>query len=91
MDLLARERKETYLGLSVLGYEERKGAKKYIKIEAHEKFLQEWKAFWGLDTSGRWTHQIISQIRPMVERKHGEVRYYLTQAMTRHTQRCTIV
>lgn len=38
----------------------------------------------GWETKGRWTHQMIPNIAEWVERGHGEVNYYLTQALSGH-------
>ncbi|CAB0043254.1 unnamed protein product [Trichogramma brassicae] len=33
---------------------------------------------------GRWTHRLIPNITPWIERRHGEVDYHLTQLLTGH-------
>jgi hypothetical protein len=49
-----------------------------------EQSLVEWQEAWDRSTKGRWTYRLIPRIRPWLERKHGEVDYYLTQFMTGH-------
>ena len=39
---------------------------------------------WQESRKGRWTHRIIPRVKRWVERKHGEVGYHLTQALTGH-------
>lgn len=46
--------------------------------------LNNWQQKWEAETKGSWTKELIQDIRPWLERKHGETNYYLTQALTNH-------
>ncbi|XP_070853696.1 uncharacterized protein [Drosophila suzukii] len=43
--------------------------------------VDNWQAAWD---AGRWTHQLIPSIEQWVNRKHGQVDFYLTQALSGH-------
>jgi len=44
--------------------------------------VDNWQAAWNNSSKGRWTHQLISSIESWVNRKHGQVDFYLTQALS---------
>jgi len=47
--------------------------------------VEKWQSRWDLPTSkGRWTHRLIPCIATWHCRKHGEVNYHLSQALTSH-------
>lgn len=46
--------------------------------------IQEWQDMWDTSTKGRWTYELIPNIRLWIERRHGEVNYHLTQLLTGH-------
>ena len=46
--------------------------------------LQQWKEERDASEKGRWTHRLIPQVDNCVNRKHGEVTYYLTQMLSNH-------
>lgn len=52
--------------------------------EHEEITLVEWQQMWDRSSNGRWTHRLIPQIKPWLERGHGEVGYHLTQFLTGH-------
>lgn len=70
IDLLAKERYETYCGVP--------------KRAAHENLLTRWQEKWRNALRGRWTYRLISDIRRWFERPYGEVDYFLTQALSGH-------
>lgn len=43
-----------------------------------------WQQEWDQSTKGRWTHKLIGQVEKWLNRKHGEVNFYLTQMLTGH-------
>jgi len=43
-----------------------------------------WQAAWDNSSKGRWTHQLIPSIETWLNRKHGQVDFYLTQALSGH-------
>jgi hypothetical protein len=57
-----------------------RGVRKLARAESMAKWQQEW------DTApnGRWTHRLIPRISNWVNRKHGEVNFYLTQFLSGH-------
>lgn len=49
-----------------------------------ENILDAWQAEWDSSTKGRWTHVLIPNIGPWIDRRHGETNYHLTQALSGH-------
>lgn len=70
IDLLARERKERYIGKN--------------PAEAREELLARWQQRWQDSPHGRWTFHLIPDIKSWIEREYGEVDYFLTQAISGH-------
>lgn len=70
--------------LSLLAEERRQVYKGYNKNEARDQVMRKWQIEWDEGTKGRWTHRIISNIEPWFGRKHGEVTFHLSQALTGH-------
>ena len=46
--------------------------------------LDEWQQSWEGVLHGRWTKQLIGDLRPWINRKHGETDFYLTQLLSGH-------
>ena len=55
-----------------------------VRDEARANSIQMWQRKWDSDQYGRWTFKLISSISKWLERKHGEVNYYLTQFLGAH-------
>ncbi|CAB0044364.1 unnamed protein product [Trichogramma brassicae] len=55
-----------------------------VGSEERAKTIEEWQAQWTRSRKGRWTHRLIPNITPWIERRHGEVDYHLTQLLTGH-------
>ena len=74
IDLLAIERKDVY--------EARRRANDNIQREiwkaARKKTMIVWQARWDASEKGRWTHRLIPKLEDWIDRRHGEVNYYLT-------------
>lgn len=70
IDLLALERKEKYEGAE--------------KNEARKNLIERWQTRWEQQTSGMWTKKLIPNIERWINRSHGEVEYYITQALSGH-------
>lgn len=70
LDLLALERQEMYNGRD--------------KETARVDTMSKWQRRWDESTKGRWTHRLVGDLSTWVGRKHGELSYHLTQAMTGH-------
>lgn len=79
VDLMAKERKEIHEEMR-----ENTGEQNKRQTQARQRLLQKWQIRWDTATTGRWTHKLIPTIKPWIERKHGNMNYYLTQAFTGH-------
>lgn len=77
IDLLAQERKHTYKRKEEVG-------RKAAAAEARDRTMRQWQERWNADARGRWTARLIDNLAPWVERRHGEVNFYLTQFLTGH-------
>lgn len=75
--LLAQERRAVYLRKAEVG-------KKTAGDEERRRTLDRWQTSWEQDTRGRWTARLITQVGPWIERRHGEIDYYLTQLLSGH-------
>lgn len=53
------------------------------KIE-REKSIEQWQNRWETSRKGRWTFKLIPVIQVWLNRRHGEVNYYLTQFLSGH-------
>lgn len=71
IDLIATERSIVYEGQKHLD-------------EARQETIGSWQKRWESGQHGRWTHKLIPDIKAWVSRTHGEVDYYLTQALSGH-------
>ncbi|KAF0760845.1 Uncharacterized protein FWK35_00022276 [Aphis craccivora] len=78
INLLAKERREVYLAKLVFADPE------VLKRDPREELLSQWQIRWDWSTKGRWTYQLIPDIRRWFNRKHGETDYHLTQALSVH-------
>lgn len=78
IDLMAAERRRVWLKRQI------NGVGKTEREEARLQTLQEWQHHWNTDTSGRWTARLIPDVSVWVNRKFGEVDYYLTQMLSGH-------
>lgn len=77
IELLAMERKAVYERKTMVG-------KKIASREERCHTMERWQADWQRETKGRWTARLIADIRPWMERRHGEIDYYLTQFLSGH-------
>ena len=55
-----------------------------VKKIVSQDSLERWQEKWDKSEKGRWTHFLIPQVDKWVNRKHGEVNYYLTQMLSNH-------
>jgi len=79
---LVREAKENRAALA--GEQADHSTKTEVKRRARMQSVDNWQAAWDNSSKGRWTHQLIPSIEPWVNRKHGQVNFYLTQAVSGH-------
>lgn len=75
--LLAKERKSIFLRKAEAG-------RKKARLEERARTIESWQTTWERDTKGRWTAKLIQQVSPWIERRHGEVGYYITQLLSGH-------
>lgn len=75
--LLARERQVIYRRRD-------EGDRAAVAAEERENTLTAWQASWEVETRSAWCRRLLVEIRPWINRKHGEVGYYLTQFFTGH-------
>ena len=57
------------------------GEQEELKKITRQDSLQRWQEKWDASEKGRSTHRPIPQVDNWVNRKHGEVNYYLTQML----------
>lgn len=59
---------------------ETSGVRKIVRVESMAKWQQEWDSA----ENGRWTYRLIPNLSTWVNRKHGEVTFFLTQFLSGH-------
>lgn len=57
---------------------------RHIRKLARTDSLSKWQQEWDNTAKGRWTHRLIPNLSTWVNRKHGEVTFYLTQFLSGH-------
>ena len=55
-----------------------------VRQEIRETSIEIWQRKWDSDQYGRWTFKLIPSIKKWLERKHGNVDYYLSQFLGGH-------
>lgn len=55
-----------------------------IAKEEREHTMDSWQELWTAEHRGRWTARLVPNIQTWMDRKHGEVDFYLTQFLTGH-------
>jgi hypothetical protein len=58
--------------------------KRAHRDELRRTSLERWQNEWSTSRKGRWTHVLIPEVKPWIDRKYGEVNYYLTQFLSGH-------
>ena len=88
LTLLAEERKETFQLRKELtcltNLQEIAHAKEAIRKDGRRGLVKKWQTRWHGDQSGRWTHRLIPELTTWLDRKHGQVGFYLAQALSGH-------
>ena len=79
IEILAVKRKQLYEQRSSIQREQEE-----LKRIMRQDSLQRWQEKWDASAKGRWIHRLIPQVNEWVNRKHGEVNYYLTQMLSNH-------
>lgn len=67
-------------------YNADKEQKKQVRKEARLRTLQTWQHRWDENENEecKWTKKLIPDIENWINRKHGDVNFFLTQALTGH-------
>ena len=87
IDLLADERQETFQlrkELTCADLQEIARAKEAIHKDGRRILVEKWQTRWHGDQTGRWTHRLIPRLATWLDRKHGQVGFYLAQALSGH-------
>ena len=79
IEVLAVEKKQLYEQRISIPENQEKN-KKNMRPDS----LQRWQEKWDASDKGRWTHRLIPGVDGWVNRKHGEVNYYLTQMLSNY-------
>lgn len=52
--------------------------------EARKVSITKWQKEWEEADKGRWTYELINNVENWINRRHGELNYFLTQVLTNH-------
>ena len=74
LEVLTMERRTLY----------QQGKSAEAKTETIRASFNRWQRMWDASTKGRWSHRLIPNVEKWVNRRHGELNYYLTQVLTGH-------
>lgn len=77
IELMAEERKQIYINKAIEGREN-------AKSSAQQNTMRIWQERWENEKRGRWTFKLIRDVNARVNRKGGEVNYYITQFLSSH-------
>ena len=80
IDLLADERQETFQlrkELTCADLQEIAREKEAIRKDGRRRLVEKWPTRWHGDQGGRWTHRLIPELATWLDRKHGQVSFYL--------------
>lgn len=80
IDLLVCERREIYEELKCDSETQKVESKK----RARERLMDKWQTRWDSGETGRWTYRLIPKLAEWNGRAHGQMDYFLTQALTGH-------
>lgn len=81
IELLTKERQEIYLENRDVTNQ---NSRSEIKRGARERLVRRWQEKWDTDTAGRWTHELIPHLGKWINRSHGQMDFYMTQAFSGH-------
>ena len=87
IDLFAEERQETSQlrkELTCTDLQEIARAKEAICKDGRRRLVEKWKMRWHGEQTGRWNYRLIPELATWLNRKHGEVGFYLAQALSVH-------
>ena len=87
IDLLAEERQETFQlrkELTCTDPQEIARVKEAIRKDGRRKLVEKWQIRWHGEQTWRWTYRLIPELATWLNRKHGEIGFYLAQALSGH-------
>ena len=87
LDLLAEERQETFQLRKELNCTELQDiarAKEAIHKDGRHRLVEKWQMRWHVEQTARWNYRLIPEFATWLNRKHGEVGFYLAQALSGH-------
>ena len=87
IDLLAKERQETFQlrkEFTCIDLQEITRAKEAICKDGRHRLVEKWQMRWHGEQTGKWTYRLIPELTTRLNRKHGEVGFYLAQALSDH-------
>ena len=85
IDLLSEERQETFQfrkGLTCTDLQEIVRAKEAIRKDGRRRLVEKWQMRWHGEQTERWTYHLIPELATWLNREHGEVGFYLAQALS---------
>ena len=85
IDLLAEERQEIFQlrkELTCADLQEIARAKEVACKDGRRRLVEKWQLRWRGEQTGRWTYRLILELAAWLNRKHGEVGFYLAQALS---------
>ena len=88
IDLLAKEGQETFQLQKELAcitdLQEIARAKKANRKDGRHRLVERWQMRWHCEQTGRWTYRLFPELATWLNRKQGEVGFYLAQALSGH-------
>ena len=86
VDLLSEEGQETFQlrKLTCADLQQIARAKEAIRKDERRRLVEKWQMRWYGEQTGRWTYRLIPELATWLNRKHGEVGFYLAQALSGH-------
>ena len=87
IDLLAEERQETFQlrkELTCTDLQEIARAKEGIRKDGRRRLVEKWQTRWHGEQTGSWTYRLVPELATWLNRKHGEVGFYLAQTLSGH-------
>ena len=87
IDLLVEERQKTFQlckELTCTDLQEIARAKEAIRKAGRHRLVEKWQMRWHGEHTGRWTYRLIPELATWLNRKHGEVGFYLAHALSGH-------
>ena len=59
-------------------------AKETSRKDGRHRLVEKWQMRWHGEQTGRWIYRLIPELATWLNRKHGEVGFYLAQALSGH-------